>query len=138
MQPTPAFSPGKSHGQRSLAGYSPWVLQSQTQLSNQKQQNKVLYIYIFNSFLFYFTCVVLDNLKMKLKNGILIQYNIVYLFYYCYHNYYYCIYPLLLLLYIPFIVELQRAVSTGYQTSARPVSSHLYPVFVSEETKSPN
>ena len=95
MQPTPAFSPGKSHGQRSLAGYSPWVLQSQTQLSNQKQQNKVLYIYIFNSFLFYFTCVVLDNLKMKLKNGILIQYNIVYLFYYCYHNYYYCIYPLL-------------------------------------------
>ena len=23
-QPTPAFSPGKSHGQRSLGGYSPW------------------------------------------------------------------------------------------------------------------
>ena len=23
-QPTPVFSPGKSHGQRSLAGYSPW------------------------------------------------------------------------------------------------------------------
>ena len=23
-QPTPAFLPGKSHGQRSLAGYSPW------------------------------------------------------------------------------------------------------------------
>ena len=23
-QPTPAFSPGKSHGQKSLAGYSPW------------------------------------------------------------------------------------------------------------------
>ena len=23
-QPTPAFFPGKSHGQRSLAGYSPW------------------------------------------------------------------------------------------------------------------
>ena len=23
-QPTPAFQPGKSHGQRSLAGYSPW------------------------------------------------------------------------------------------------------------------
>ena len=22
---TPVFSPGKSHGQRSLAGYSPWV-----------------------------------------------------------------------------------------------------------------
>ena len=23
-QPTPVFSPGKFHGQRSLAGYSPW------------------------------------------------------------------------------------------------------------------
>ena len=25
-QPTPIFLPGKSHGQRSLAGYSPWGL----------------------------------------------------------------------------------------------------------------
>ena len=25
MQPTPIFLPGKSHGQRSLAGYSPWA-----------------------------------------------------------------------------------------------------------------
>ena len=25
-QPTPAVLPGKSHGQRSLAGYSPWGL----------------------------------------------------------------------------------------------------------------
>ena len=24
MAPTPAFLPGESHGQRSLAGYSPW------------------------------------------------------------------------------------------------------------------
>ena len=24
-QPTPVFLPGKSHGQRSLVGYSPWV-----------------------------------------------------------------------------------------------------------------
>ena len=24
MEPTPAFLPGKSHGQKSLAGYSPW------------------------------------------------------------------------------------------------------------------
>ena len=23
-QPTPVFMPGKSHGQRSLVGYSPW------------------------------------------------------------------------------------------------------------------
>ena len=25
-QPTPAFLPGESHGQRSLVGYSPWGL----------------------------------------------------------------------------------------------------------------
>ena len=24
MQPTPVFLPGESHGQRNLAGYSPW------------------------------------------------------------------------------------------------------------------
>ena len=24
MQPSPGFLPGESHGQRSLAGYSPW------------------------------------------------------------------------------------------------------------------
>ena len=32
-QPTPVFLPGKSHGQRSLAGYSPWGHNSQTWLS---------------------------------------------------------------------------------------------------------
>jgi len=29
-QPNPIFLPGKSHGQRSLAGYSPWGCKSQT------------------------------------------------------------------------------------------------------------
>ena len=29
-QPTPVFSPGESHGQRNLAGYSPWGRKSQT------------------------------------------------------------------------------------------------------------
>ena len=34
-QTTPVFFPGKSHGQRSLTGYSPWgVTKSQTRLSN--------------------------------------------------------------------------------------------------------
>ena len=28
QQPTPIFLPGESHGQRSLAGYSPWGLKS--------------------------------------------------------------------------------------------------------------
>ena len=34
-QPTPAFLPGKFHGQRSLAGYSLWGWKSQTRLSTQ-------------------------------------------------------------------------------------------------------
>ena len=32
-QPTPVFLPGESHGQRSLADYSPWGPKSQTRLS---------------------------------------------------------------------------------------------------------
>ena len=34
--PTPVFLPGKSHGQRSLAGYSPWGLEEQ--LNNNKKE----------------------------------------------------------------------------------------------------
>ena len=33
-QPTLVFLPGKSYGQRSLVGYSPWGCKSQTRLSN--------------------------------------------------------------------------------------------------------
>ena len=33
-KPTPEFLPGKSHGQRSLAGYSPWGHKGRTRLSN--------------------------------------------------------------------------------------------------------
>ena len=33
-QPTPVFLPGKSHGQRSLAGYSSWGHKEPTQFSN--------------------------------------------------------------------------------------------------------
>ena len=32
-QPTPVFLPGEFHGQRSLAGYSPWIEESWTRLS---------------------------------------------------------------------------------------------------------
>ena len=35
QQTTPVFLPEKSHGQRNLAGYSPWVAKSRTQLSNR-------------------------------------------------------------------------------------------------------
>ena len=32
--PTPVLMPGKSHGRRSVVGYSPWVAKGQTQLSD--------------------------------------------------------------------------------------------------------
>ena len=34
MATTPVFLPGKSHGPRSLAGYSPWIAKSRSQLSD--------------------------------------------------------------------------------------------------------
>ena len=41
-QPTPIFLPGKFHGQRSLAGYSPWGLQRvRYNLATKQQQEQV-------------------------------------------------------------------------------------------------
>ena len=40
-QPTPAFLPGEFHGQRSLAGYSPWGPETGPRLSNQTIITKV-------------------------------------------------------------------------------------------------
>ena len=42
MQPIPVFLPGKFHGQRSLAGYSPWGHKSQTQLSDHSEESHQL------------------------------------------------------------------------------------------------
>ena len=41
MQPTPVFLPGKSHGQRSLLGYSPWSHKRvRHNLATNQQQSK--------------------------------------------------------------------------------------------------
>ena len=45
-QPTPVFLPGKSHGQRSLAGYSPPSKESDTTERLSKKKNIYIYIYI--------------------------------------------------------------------------------------------
>ena len=45
-QPTPVFLLGKSHRQRSLAGYSPWVAKSQTQLSDYYYLLLLLSLYL--------------------------------------------------------------------------------------------
>ena len=54
-QPTPVFLPGKSHGQRSLLGYSPMGLQrSQAWLSNLTTTTYTsLFIYLFNILFLY-------------------------------------------------------------------------------------
>ena len=38
LQPTPVFLPGKSHGQRSLVGYSPGSRKSRTKKATKQQQ----------------------------------------------------------------------------------------------------
>ena len=54
-QPTPVFLPGEFHGQRSLEGYSPWVLNSQTYwVTNPlhcKKSYYIAYICFINLFL---------------------------------------------------------------------------------------
>ena len=42
-QPTPVFLPGESHGQWSLAGYSPWAHKSQTYQLNQPTNHPLKY-----------------------------------------------------------------------------------------------
>ena len=39
MQPTPVFLPGKSHGQRSLAGYTPWGLKQSNMTKRMKNNS---------------------------------------------------------------------------------------------------
>ena len=41
-QPTPVFLPGKSHGQRSLAGYCPWGCRVRHDLATKQHHNRVV------------------------------------------------------------------------------------------------
>ena len=75
-QPTPVFLPGKSHGQRSLAGYSPGVAKSQIQLrdySNKKQAmslvNKLKITYQYGVFLESEVKWALGNITMSKASG---------------------------------------------------------------------
>ena len=43
-QPTPVFLPGKSHRQRTLAGYSPWGHKESNMTKHEQQQQHVLII----------------------------------------------------------------------------------------------
>ena len=45
-QPTPVLLPGKSHGQRSLVGYSPWG-RKESDTTGRLHFTSLLYIYIF-------------------------------------------------------------------------------------------
>ena len=42
-QPTPVFLPGKSHGQKSLVGYSPWDRKGLTRLSDSHTNDTMLH-----------------------------------------------------------------------------------------------
>ena len=47
-QPTPVFLPGESHGQRSLAGYSPWGGKESDTAERLSTAQMYIYIYIYN------------------------------------------------------------------------------------------
>ena len=66
-QPTPVFLPGKSHGQRSLVGYSPWVCKRiRHDLTKQQQQiypyTCYLYAYMHAKLLQLHICMHTDNI----------------------------------------------------------------------------
>ena len=46
-QPTPVFLPGKSHGQRSLVGYSPWGCKRVRHELATRQQHTLIYTNVF-------------------------------------------------------------------------------------------
>ena len=47
-QPTPVFSPGKFHGQMSLAGYSPWGHEELDMTEHTQQYATLLHIYFIS------------------------------------------------------------------------------------------
>ena len=50
--PTPAFLLGKSHGQRSLVGYSPWGHKALDMIEHLTLPSPYTYIYIYSGFRF--------------------------------------------------------------------------------------
>ena len=61
-EPTPVFLPGKSHGQRSLLGYSPWGRKRVGHdLANKKQQQQII-IYIFLK-------ILVNSIKQDIKRN---------------------------------------------------------------------
>ena len=62
-QHTPVFLPGEFHGQRSLAGYSPWVAKTWTQLSHEHLCTLVLK-QIYKNNLFFLVIKLTKNLKL--------------------------------------------------------------------------
>ena len=48
-QPTPVFLPGEFHGQRGLAGYSPWGRKNWTHLATKQQQRVLLLLLLLLS-----------------------------------------------------------------------------------------
>ena len=62
-QPNPVFLPGKSHGQRSLVGYSPQDHKRvRYDLATRKQSNNILYVYIYIYINIFFIHLSIDRL----------------------------------------------------------------------------
>ena len=69
-QPIPVFLPGESHGQRSLAGYSPWDF-----LESDRTERQNFHFTLFTAFLpcvFYYTHDIISR-KNKIVTCLLIM-----------------------------------------------------------------
>ena len=72
-QPTPVFSPGKSHGQRSLAGYSPRGYRVRHALAT-KQQQPLIQSHDGLELLFSSIMMPFENLNMALTHILLMDF----------------------------------------------------------------
>ena len=88
-QPTPVFLPGESHGQKSLAGYSPWGhkeldMTEATALKQSSVKTHLVgnveytimwsadgdfYFFIYNSFAIFFCPIVLTRTSSAIRSG---------------------------------------------------------------------
>ena len=74
-QPTPVFLPGKSHGQRSLVGYSPWGCKELDMTQRLSNNDK---IWVWNSFTQWLPAIIQQDLYFGcitkyIKKSLLIQ-----------------------------------------------------------------
>ena len=75
-QPIPAFLPGKSHGQRHLAGYSPWFRKSVGHDLATKQQQQLIHFSVWQKLTQHCKSTIVqhkfktENMRLNITDGV--------------------------------------------------------------------